>query len=120
MSTSMVLRPRVSEKSYALSKQQDTYVFDVPLRANKTEIAQAVSQQFGVKVDTVNTTISKGKQKRTVRKSGRQIMGQRSDVKLAYVRLLKGEHIPVFAAIDEASKQEEKAAEKARKKEGDK
>jgi large subunit ribosomal protein L23 len=101
----MKIIPRMSEKSYQQS-QNGMYVFDVPATANKQQIADAVTQQFSVAVDDVNTTIAKGKVKRTYRKGGSPVVGRRKDLKKAYVRLAEGESIPVFAAAEAASKEE--------------
>jgi large subunit ribosomal protein L23 len=103
----MKIIPRMSEKSYQQS-QNGMYVFDVPATANKQQIADAVTQQFSVAVDDVNTTIAKGKVKRTYRKGGSPVVGRRKDLKKAYVRLAEGESIPVFAAVEAASKEEAK------------
>jgi large subunit ribosomal protein L23 len=103
----MKIIPRMSEKSYQQS-QNGMYVFDVPATANKQQIADAVTQQFSVAVDDVNTTIAKGKVKRTYRKGGSPVVGRRKDLKKAYVRLAEGESIPVFAAAEAASKEEAK------------
>jgi large subunit ribosomal protein L23 len=112
MTTHMVLKPRVSEKAYGLSKSLNTYVFDVPSDATKHSVSHAVEQQFEVTVVGVNMTIVKGKKKRALIKGGRPKYGSRKDVKRAYVRVKSGDHIPVFAAIDEA---QEKAAKKEKK-----
>ncbi|MDZ7744931.1 MAG: 50S ribosomal protein L23 [Candidatus Saccharibacteria bacterium] len=111
----MTLKPRMSEKTYALSQEKNVYVFDVPKDANKTTVAHAVKQQFGVKVTDVNITNIKGKSKRTVRRGGRPIAGRQSDVKKAYVVLDSKDSIPVFAAVEEAEKKAEKAAKKEAK-----
>ena len=50
----ILLRPVVSEKSYALM-DVGTYVFVVDSRANKIEIRDAVQTSFGVRVASVNT-----------------------------------------------------------------
>ncbi len=110
------LLPRVSEKAYGLSKDRNVYVFDVDPRASKTAIARAVEQEFGVTVETVNTQIAKGKQKRMFTKRGRATQGKRKDVKRAYVTVAEGDSIPVFAAIDEAEKKSEQLAKQAAKK----
>jgi large subunit ribosomal protein L23 len=120
----MPLKPRLSEKAFAQSQRQ-TYVFVVPGDANKQSVAEAVTTQFGVKVETVNITVLKGKSKRTVSQKGRRVSnGRTSDVKKAYVTIAKGEHLPIFDAIEEEeAKQAEtqqklsKAAEKAADKE---
>ncbi len=109
----LVLRPRLSEQTYALA-QGRVYVFDVPKDANKHVVARAVAAQFDVKVETVNMTNVKGKPKRTLSLTGRRhgpTDGSRSDVKKAYVKLVAGASLPVFAAIEETGEKEEKAQE---------
>ena len=59
----VILRPVVSEKSYALF-DQGVYTFIVDPDANKIEIRQAVEQIFDVRVINVNTLNRKGKRKR--------------------------------------------------------
>ena len=61
----VVLKPVVSEKSYDLIQDNNTYTFVVDKRSNKTEIKQAVQSIFDVRVVSVNTINRKGKQKRT-------------------------------------------------------
>lgn len=118
MSKLLTLKPRMSEKTYASSLSTNTFVFDVPKSANKIQIAAAVSGQFSVGVASVRTTVIKGKKARSIRlgKYRKNVMGQRSDYKKAFVTLKKGDSIPVFAAIEEANAAEAKAAEKAAKK----
>ena len=116
MSMSMSLKPRQSEKTYALSQAENTFVFDVPNGANKFEIASAVSKQFSVTVENVRITIVKGKAMRTIRKGGRAAMGKRVDIKKAYVRLRAGDTIPIFAAIEKAEEDQKKIEEKVAKK----
>jgi large subunit ribosomal protein L23 len=115
MDKTLVLRPRMSEKAYALSEARRTYVFDVATSANKNTIAGAVAAQYEVTVTDVRVVILKGKKKRTVRKGGRAINGKRSDVKKAYVTLKEGDSLPIFAAVEEAEAKEKKAEEKAEK-----
>ena len=50
----MIVRPVVSEKSYA-GLEHNTYTFLVDPRANKTEIKEAVQQIWDVRVLSVNT-----------------------------------------------------------------
>jgi large subunit ribosomal protein L23 len=87
----LIIEPIVSEKSYDLIEEHNTYTFRVDPRANKTEIKQAVQQIFGVKVESVNTINRKGKLKRTGWK-----MGRRSDTKRALVTLAAGDEIDIF------------------------
>lgn len=126
MSKFTAIRPRVSEKAYAMS-QTGVYVFIVPSTVNKLQIADAVTAQFDVHVTAVNTTNQKGKAVRFYR-AGKFENGTRSDMKKAYVTLAKGESIPIFAADEqevEAPKEAKvvketkapKAAKKATKKE---
>ncbi len=110
MSDAMTLKPRMSEKAYALSTARNTYVFVVPDTANKVTIAAAVSEQFKVTVEEVNISILKGKKKRSYRRGGRPIVGRTSDIKKAYVRLKEGDAIPIFAAVEEEEAKAEKTA----------
>jgi large subunit ribosomal protein L23 len=105
MEKTLVLKPRVSEKAYGQS-QANVYVFSVDKRADKLSIARAVEAQFEVSVVSVNTIVSKGKAKRTIRKGGRPIAGRTSDFKKAYVTVKEGDTIPVFAAAEEDAKAE--------------
>ncbi len=88
----ILLRPVVSEKSYALM-DNGTYVFIVDKHANKIEIREAVQSAFGVRVASVNTMNRKGKRKRHAR---RQVLGQRPDTKRAIVRLVGDDRIELF------------------------
>ncbi|MDH3260278.1 MAG: 50S ribosomal protein L23 [Acidimicrobiia bacterium] len=87
----VILAPVVSEKSYDLIEDLNTYTFVVDRRANKTEIRQAVSRVFDVDVLNVNTMNRKGKQKRTG-----WVVGRRSDTKRAFVTLAPGNTIDIF------------------------
>jgi large subunit ribosomal protein L23 len=115
MSKTLLLKPRLSEQSYALSSKQRTYVFDVPASANKHEVARAVTAQFEVTVESVNISNLKGKAKATVSLSGKRrgAAGTQADVKKAYVKLAKGNTLPIFAAIEEANAEQEAVDEKA-------
>jgi large subunit ribosomal protein L23 len=89
---SIILRPVVSEKSYA-SYDANVYTFVVAPDANKIEIKHAVESIFGVSVTNVNTLNRSGKRKRS-RKTG--TWGKRSDQKRAVVSLAEGDHIEIF------------------------
>jgi large subunit ribosomal protein L23 len=89
---SILLRPVISEKSYALMDEH-TYVFVVDPRASKVEIRAAVEDAFGVRVLSVNTLVRKGKRKRQRRAS---IYGKRPDTKRAIVRLVGDDRIELF------------------------
>ena len=113
--TDLLLKPRMSEKAYASSEQLRTYVFDVPKNANRLSIANAIEKQYEVSVTSVNLTNIKGKAKRTYRKSGRSVMGQRSGVKKAFVTLAEGSHLPIFEAEKEAEEKQAKTTEAVKK-----
>ena len=59
----VIIRPVISEKSYALLAA-NKYTFRVHERANKTQVRQAVEDIFGVRVDGVRTAWVKPKPKR--------------------------------------------------------
>ncbi len=88
----VLLRPVVSEKSYALL-DHGVYTFVVHPDANKIEIRQAVEAIFGVEVIKVNTLNRKGKRKRMRRAAA---FGKRPDTKRAVVTLAAGQKIPLF------------------------
>lgn len=122
---SIILRPRLSEKTYGLSEQR-VYVVAVPSNVNKHAVARAVEAQFEVKVAKVNILNVAGKAKRTVSITGKRMKnatGKRSDIKKAYITLAEGHSLPFFAAIEEEDAKEkstqekiDKAAEKQAKK----
>jgi large subunit ribosomal protein L23 len=87
----IVFEPVVSEKSYDLIQDFNTYTFLVDKRANKTEIKQAIAEIFDVRVTRVNTINRRGKMKRTGWK-----MGKRPDTKRALVTLAVGSSIDIF------------------------
>lgn len=65
----IIKRPVITERTSEFMEQQK-YVFEVDLRANKTEIKQAIEQIFKVKVVSVNTLRMPAKPKRYGRHSG--------------------------------------------------
>lgn len=87
----IIFAPVVSEKTYQLIDDTNTYTFEVDGRANKTEIKNAIRDIFDVTVLNVNTLNRKGKQKRTG-----YIVGTRKNTKRAMVTLAAGETIDIF------------------------
>ena len=87
----IIFEPVVSEKSYDLVADYNTYTFIVDPRSNKTQIKQAIEEIFDVKVTSVNTMNRKGKHKRTG-----WTIGKRKDTKRALVTLATGDSIDVF------------------------
>ena len=89
----VILRPVVSEKSYALL-DGNVYTFVVAPGANKIEIRKAVEELFATRVATVRTINRKGKRKRN-RMSG--AWATRATQKRAIVTLAAGaESIDIF------------------------
>lgn len=87
----VILLPVISEKSYDLIEEHNTYTFIVDRRARKEEIREAVETLFEVPVLKVNTLNRKGKRKRT-----RFVVGKRQDTKRAMVTLPRGHTVGIF------------------------
>jgi large subunit ribosomal protein L23 len=90
----VVLRPVVSEKSYAQYDER-VYTFVVAKDANKIEVKQAIEAIFNVKVTNVNTLNRSGKRKRN-RRTG--TWGTRTGQKRAIVSLAPGDEIEIFGS----------------------
>ncbi len=88
----ILLEPRVTEKSTRLSESGRQFAFKVARAASKPQIKKAVELMFNVKVDSVRVTNVKGKRKMFKAKEGR-----RANWKKAYVKLTEGSNID-FAA----------------------
>jgi large subunit ribosomal protein L23 len=88
----VIIRPVVSEKSYALL-DQGAYTFIVHPDANKVEIGAAIEEIFNVRVLKVNTLNRQGKRKRNRRS---YTFGKRADTKRAIVTLAGGDRIDLF------------------------
>ncbi len=77
----------ITEKSNDLV-QANTYTFSVDVKANKTQIKQAIEEVFKVKVASVNTVTVRPKEKRVGRYTGTT-----NKVKKAIVKLKDGSSI---------------------------
>jgi large subunit ribosomal protein L23 len=86
----VIIRPIVSEKSYALLAA-NKYTFRVHPDAHKTQVRQAVEEIFGVRVSDVRTMSVKSKPKRRGYTSGRT-----RDWKKAVVTLHDEDSIELF------------------------
>lgn len=87
----VILAPVVSEKSYDLIENFNTYTFEVEPRSHKSEIRDAIEEIFGVRVLSVNTMNRKGKVKRTG-----YVTGRRKNTKRALVKLAADDSIDLF------------------------
>lgn len=85
----------ISEKTSITLERHNTVSFKVVKYATKSDIKNAISMLFSVKVDTINTIIVPGKSKRTANK-----IGCRSDWKKAYVILEKGQKIDFINTVE--------------------
>jgi large subunit ribosomal protein L23 len=92
--TEVIIRPVVTEKSYALAAA-GMYTFRVHPDAHKTQIRQAVERQFDVRVVDVRTMSVKSKPKRRGWTTGRT-----RQWKKAVVQVAPGQEIPIFAGLE--------------------
>ena len=86
----VLIRPVVSEKSYALLAA-NKYTFRIHPDANKTQVRQAVEEVFGVRVLDVRTVNVRSKPKRRGWTSGRT-----REWKKAVVQLHEDDSIELF------------------------
>lgn len=86
----VVKRPLITEKNSILA-EQGVYVFEVSKEATKLDIKKAIEKYFHVKVASVNTSVCRGRARRT-----RFGVGKTETWKKALVRLNKGEKISLF------------------------
>ena len=87
----IIRRPIITEKGMGVKETQNTLVFEVDLKASKTEVKQAVETLFKVKVSGVRTSTVEGKERRRGK-----FTGYRPDWKKAYVRLKDGQKMPEY------------------------
>ncbi len=86
---SLVIEKAVqSEKSLKLRELNNTFIFNVNKSANKKEIKDAVEKYFNVKVEEVNTVITRGKFRRVGKYNGKL-----PNTKKAYIKLKEGQRI---------------------------
>lgn len=85
-----IIKALLRTEKASLFEGQGKYLFLVATPANKIQIRRAVEDIYKVKVDTVNTFISRGKLKRV-----RHQQGLTPNVKKAVVTLKAGQKIEV-------------------------
>ena len=66
----IIKAPIITEKASNLKENENTYTFSVDVKANKTQIKQAIEAIFNVKVESVNTINVHPRKKRVGRYSG--------------------------------------------------
>ena len=92
---SVIIRPIVSEKSYALLAA-NKYTFRIHPDAHKTQVRQAVEEVFGVRVRGVRTSWVKPKSKRRGWTSGKRRQWKKAVVTLHpedSIELFEGQEI---------------------------
>jgi large subunit ribosomal protein L23 len=104
MSKTLVLKPRLSEKTYAMSENLNVYTFEIPADATKLTVAAAIKAQYDITPVRVRIAAVPGKNQRSYRKGSRGTRyGKRSDIRKAYVTLKEGDKLPIYAAVEEAN-----------------
>ena len=94
----VIIKPIVTEKMTALSEKYNRYGFVVDRRADKLQIKKAVEDMYGVRVDSVNTLIQRGKDTSRYTKAG-MIKGKKSSFKKAIIQLKEGDQIDFYSGI---------------------
>ncbi|MFV0250249.1 MAG: 50S ribosomal protein L23 [Bacilli bacterium] len=84
----IIKAPIITEKSSGLVQNNNTMTFSVDVKANKTQIKQAIENIFKVQVESVNIINVRAKKKRV----GRYV-GKTSKIKKAIVKLREGSSI---------------------------
>jgi large subunit ribosomal protein L23 len=100
----VLIKPVLSEKTL-INAAKGLYTFSVDKRANKNQIADAVSQFYKVHVTQVKTIMVPGKIHRVGRKMNTV---KKSDWKKAMVSLKKGETIAAFQLTDTQPEEKQK------------
>ena len=78
----IIFAPVITEKTVSM-EQERKYVFKVDVRANKTQIKNAIEDAFKVKVESVNTMNTHPKDRRVGKYSGKTNRYKKAIVKLA-------------------------------------
>ena len=92
------VKPIITERATKLSEKLNCYTFRVSPDANKYQIKALIEQIYGVKVESVNTAVMRGKNKSRWTKSG-LLKGKTAKWKKAYVTVADGQTIEFFSNI---------------------
>ena len=79
----IIFAPVITEKTAMLAQNENKVVFSVDMRANKTQIKQAIEKIFDVKVESVHTLITHPKKRRVGKYTGYSKKMKKAIVKLA-------------------------------------
>ncbi len=77
----IIIAPVVTEKS-AMNAQAGVYTFKVDKRATKTQIKKTIEAQFGVHVEKINTLVTKSKDRRVGKYTGKTKVYKKAIVSL--------------------------------------
>ena len=78
----IIFAPIITEKSAAM-EAEGKYAFKVDVRANKTQVKQAIEKIFNVKVEKINIMNTHPKDRRVGRYTGKTNRYKKAIVKLA-------------------------------------
>ncbi len=93
MENNIVIKPHITEKSFALANAFNKYVFITEDKVNKIELKKYVEKEYKVKVENVSSMTQPGK-KHIDWKTNRKF--RKSDRKKYIVQLKKGDKIDEF------------------------
>lgn len=93
MNPYIIKRPVITEKTVRLASTSRAYTFAVDKGASKYQIAQAVSELYGVTVEVVRTATIQSQSRRTGKK---RMKARTAAVKKALVTIKAGEKIDIF------------------------
>ena len=93
MTSYLIKKPIITEKTLALAATQNTYVFEVARTAEKNQIKKHIEDLFKVKVLSVNTVLGHNNSRKTGRK---RIRVEQTRSKKALVKLAEGQTIALF------------------------
>ena len=88
---SVILKPMLSEKSVDLREKESKYTFLVHIKADKDKVKKAIDGMYNVNVESVRTSITRGKKKRR----GRSYVMTKK-FKKAIVTLRAGQKLDIF------------------------
>lgn len=91
LSTEVIIKPLITEKSNHHAQTRNTYAFHVSGKASKLDIKKAIEELYNVKVVDVRTMVRKGKARRT-----RAGYVNETNVKRALVKLHDESKIELF------------------------
>jgi large subunit ribosomal protein L23 len=93
MNPFILKKPLITEKTYRLVQERNSYTFEVDPKATKGQIREVVEETFNVKVLSIQTTTVAGKNRRT---GTRRTQVRYPDRKKAIVTLPKDQKISLF------------------------